>query len=255
MRMGLLAVVPFALAAAGCFEGQRTFKVNADGSGTIVDTVKLGEEAKEMRDGLAGMDDSSSAADKAAKRTTRLAERAAAMGEGVTFVGMETTKDGGERFTYAFRDITLVRASAMPSPDESTTSKDEPLTFRLAKSGANTVLTVVHPPAAPAGTSKEAAPAKSPEETAGEVAMMKKMLGGLKLRSVVEVDGKVVKTSSAWAAGPVVTLLEIDFDQIDPAGMARMAASKEQPSPAEMKGVKGVKVSEGEVSIEFTGRK
>lgn len=254
MRMGLLAVIPFALAAAGCFEGQRTFKVNADGSGTIVDTVKLGEEAKEMRDGLAGMDDSSPA-DKAAKRTTKLAERAAAMGEGVTFVGVETTKDGGERFTYAFRDITLVRASAMPSPDESTTSKDEPLTFRLAKSGANTVLTVVHPPATPAEASKEAAPAKSPEEMAGEVTMMKKMLGGLKLRSVVEVNGKVVKTSSAWAAGPVVTLLEIDFDQIDPAGMARMAASKERPSPAEMKGVKGVKVSEGEVSIEFTGKK
>jgi len=251
MRKGLLAVVSLAVAATGCFEGQRTFKVNADGSGTIVDTVKLGAEAKEMRDGMAGMDESP-AAEKAAKRTARLAERAASMGEGVTFAGVEATPDGGERFTYAFKDITAVRASAMPSPDESTTSKDEPLTFRLAKSGANTVLTVVHP-GPKAAAPKEPGAAKSTEETAGEIAMMKKMLGGLKLRSVVEVGGKLVKTSSPWAAGSTVTLMEIDFDQIDPAGMALMAASKQQPTPAQMKGVKGVKVSEGEVSIEFAG--
>ena len=79
MRISRLAIVPLVLATAGCFEGQRTFKVNADGSGTIVDTVKLGEQAKGMLEGMAQMDQSSPA-EKAAKKKAKYAESAVAIG-------------------------------------------------------------------------------------------------------------------------------------------------------------------------------
>ena len=48
MRASRLLVIPALLATVGCMQGQRLIKVNADGSGTIVDTVKLGEQARSM---------------------------------------------------------------------------------------------------------------------------------------------------------------------------------------------------------------
>src|SRR5688572_8574833 len=146
MRVSRLAIVPLVLATAGCFEGQRTFKVNADGSGTIVDSAKLGAQAKAMIQGMEQMDQSSPA-EKKAKAKAKREEAAAAMGEGVTFVSTVSAKDGAEVTTYAFKDINTLRASAMPNPDASSQSKDEPLVFKLAKNAAgNSVLTIVATP-------------------------------------------------------------------------------------------------------------
>jgi hypothetical protein len=53
----------------------------------------------------------------------------------------------------------------------------------------------------------------------------------------------------------VVTIMEIDFDQIDPAGLKTLAASgSDKPSADKLKGMKGLKVLEGEVTIEFAGK-
>lgn len=252
MRFSRLAIVPLVLVTAGCFEGQRTFKVNADGSGTVVDTVKLGEEAKAMIEGMEQMSQSSPAEKKAKEKATREAT-AAAMGEGVTFVSAVPGKDGVEVTTYAFKDINTLRASAMPTPDASSKTKDEPLTFKLAKNAAgNSVLTIMSAPAKK--EPGEAPRAKTPEEAAQEIEMMKGMLGGLKIRSVVEVNG-LVKASSPHVAGSAVTLMAIDFDALDKAALAMMASRNAPPSPAMMRGVKGVTVSDETVTIEFTGKK
>jgi hypothetical protein len=264
MRIGGLAIAPMVLLTVGCFQGQRTFKVNADGSGTIVDTVKLGEQAKGMIQGMEQMDQSP-AAEKKAKKQAKYAEAATALGEGVTFVSTVPSKDGGEVTTYAFKDITKVHAVAMPNPDVSSTSKEEPMSFQLAKNAAgNTVLTVVAAPKKPAeakpGKAGEAKPEKAapkkPEEMAQEIAMMKGMLGGLKIKSVVAVNG-LVKTSSPNVVGSAVTLMEVDFDQLDAAALQKMAEAGPggPPTPEMMRGIKGIKVSDDKVTIEFTGRK
>jgi hypothetical protein len=250
MRIDRLVFLPLALMAVGCFEGQRTFKVNADGSGTIVDTAKLGAQAQEMRKGLDEMD-KATPAEKKAKQEGKYKEKAAALGAGVTFVSLAPTKDGGMAATYAFKDVTKLTAGAMPEPDESTTSKDEPLVFKLAKNAAgNSVLTVTSPKGKP-GPAK---PAKKPEELTQEIGMMKGMLAGLKIRSVVEVNGALVKTSSPNVAGSAVTLIEMDFDQLDTAALTKLASSASPEGPpdvAALKGIKGIKVSEPEVTIEF----
>ena len=251
MRIGSLAIVPMVLATVGCFQGQRAFKVNADGSGTIVDTVKLGEQAKGMMEGMAQMD-SSTPAEKKAKKKAKHEANAAALGEGVTFVSVAPTKDGGEVTTYAFKDINTVHAVAMPNPDADSTSKDEPLTFKLAKNAAgNSVLTIVSAPKkAPEGKKEKS----KPEDVAKEIAMMKGMLGGLKIKSVVEVNG-LVKASSPNVVGSTVTLMAVDFDALDTATLEKMAAAGGPPTPEMMKGIKGVTVSDDTVTIEFTGRK
>ena len=244
----LVALAPAVLLTAGCFEGERRFKVNADGSGTIVDTVKLGEEARGMLQGMEQMDQAP-AAEKAAKKKARHEAGAAALGEGVTFVSSAPTKDGGEVTTYAFKDVTKLTALPMPNPDASSTSKGEPLVFRLERNPAgNAVLTVVQAAKKPAAEPPKEK--KSPENVAQEIAMMKAMLSGLKVKSVVEVNG-LVKSSSPHVAGNVVTLLAVDFDALDSAALEKMAQGAEPPTPAALRGIKGVTVSDEEVTIEF----
>ena len=254
MKIGMLAVMGAAVLAAGCFQGQRTFKVNADGSGTIVDTVKLGEQAKGMLAGMEGMDQTP-AAEKAAKKKAKYAEAAAAMGAGVTYVSTVAGKDGGEVTTYSFKDINTLKAVPMPNPDASTTSKSDPMTFKLARnSSGNSVLTIV---AAPKKAAEPAAPAKkSKEETAQAIQMMKGMLAGLKLKSVVEVNGRLVKASSPHVAGSAVTLMAIDFDQLDAAALEKLADAGpgKPPGPEMLRGIKGITLSDDLVTIEFAGK-
>lgn len=253
MRMSRLMLAPALLLAAGCMQGQRVIKVNADGSGTIVDTVKLGEQARSMMASMEQMD-KTPAAEKKAKKDAKLKEQAAAMGEGVSFVSLQTTKDGAEQITYSFKDVSKIKVDTTPSPSDSKSdmkseSKEEPLTFRFSRAGGNSLLTVVFPkPKA----SAEKKPAPKPEELTQAVAMMKGMMAGLKMSSVVEVNGKIVKTNSPYAAGSRVTLLEMDFDQLDEAGLKVLASSGDgPPSASALKNVKGLKASDGEITVEF----
>lgn len=253
MTRGALVLLPAALLAAGCFEGQRAIRVRGDGSGTVVDTLVLGEQMKAMV----------AAADKgketAAKQKADYEAAAAAMGPGVRFVGEEKTAEG-IKATYAFADIRGVKLDVSPGPagrEDGGQKKAQPLTFRLTRQGTKSILTVVQPRPAP---KEEAAEAPGPLQEMGMAmwAMMKPMMKGLKLRTVLEVDGRLVRTNSRLARGSTVTLLEMDFDQVaaDDANFKRFAKAGDDPSaldPRLLQAVKGIKVSpEAEVVIEFT---
>jgi hypothetical protein len=255
-----LALAMGGLMAGGCIQAQRTIKVNADGSGTVVDTTKLIGMAAAMKD----MGESTSAQGKINKEA---AVKKKALAQGLTYVSTETTADGAEKVTYSFKDITKASIGASPAfPDkgddkEAAAKKDDPLTFRLAKSGNKSVLTVVVPKDKPIEKKPDAtAPKKksSPEEEKQAMAMMKGMMAGLKIATVVEVNGTIVKTTSPHPAqGSTLTLMEIDFDQLGEDGFKRLSELEDSagpPSPEQLKGLKGVKFTEGEVVIEFTGK-
>ena len=251
MRASRLMLLPAVVLAAGCLQGQRTIKVNADGSGTIVDSVKMGEQARSMKQAMEQMDQSA-AGDKKAKAAEKLKAHAASMGEGVALVSNTTDKDGTEKTVWSFKDISRLKLEPTPFMGEGeSSSKEEPLTFRFAKAGGNSVLTVVFPKEKPSTASGEK-PAPKPEEEAQAIAMMKGMMAGLKMSSQLEVNGKVVKTNSPYATGSTITLMEIDFDQIDEAGLKKLQLSgKDQPPASVLKGIKGLKFNEGEVAVEF----
>ena len=90
--------------------------------------------------------------------------------------------------------------------------------------------------------------------------MMKPMMKGLTIKTVLEVDGTLVKTNSPYAAGSTVTLLELEFDKItaDDANFKKFTKAGEDPStldPKLLQGVKGIKVSPAtEITVEFTGK-
>lgn len=255
MTRGALVLLPAALLSSACFEGQRTIRVKADGSGTVVDTLVLGAQMKALLDGA------EKGADAAAKQKAKYEAAAAAMGPGVRFVGEEKTAQG-LKATFAFTDVRTVKLDPAPGPagDEGGGGKKaEPLTFTLGRQGARSVLTVIQPrPPAKEASAAEASPDPMAQMAAAMWTMMKPMLKGLKLRTVLEVDGTIAKTNSRLRTGSAVTLLEMDFDQIaaDDANFRKFAAAGDDPAtldPRLLQGVKGVKVNpEAEVVVEFT---
>jgi hypothetical protein len=253
----VLAMVMGGLMAGGCIQAQRTIKVNADGSGSAVDTAKLMGMAAAMKD----MGDQSAQA----KVNKEAAAKKKAAAQGLTFVKSETV-DGVETTTYTFKDISQVRISTSPAfpnekDEEKDAKKDDPLTFKLARSGNKSTLTVVVPKDKPA-EKKEGEKAEkkksSPEEEKQAMAMMKGMMAGLRIATVVEVNGAIAKTTAPYPPqGSTVTLMEIDFDQLGEDGFKKLSELEDQPgppTPEQLKGLKGVKFTEGEVVIEFSGK-
>jgi len=253
VRLKMLAVIPAIVTTVGCMQAERLIKINGDGSGTIVDTVRLGDQARGM---LAGMEqmDKSSPAEKKAKKDAKLKDAAAKMGPGASFVSSATTPDGGERITWAFTDITKLKIdrSASSGDVDSQSKPGDLLTFRFAKSPGGATLTVVNPKPDPG----KAKPPSKPGDNAAQTAQLKMMLAGLKMTTAVEVNGTVVKSDSPYVAGPVVTLMSIDFDQIDDASFKKLdgLGDPSELDPKTLAGLKGVKMTSGDVAIEFKPR-
>jgi hypothetical protein len=250
-----LLLLPLVFATAACFQGQRVIKVNADGSGTIEDTIIPGDQLKAM---IAMGEKRDKAKEKA-----KMQAAAAAMGPGVTVVSDETTPEGNLKAVFAFKDISQIKIEMSPGPasGEDKQSKQPPLSFRFARQGGKSVLTVVQPE--PKKAEDGAKPPEGMEQMAqGMWAMMKGMLKGLKLKTVVQVNGQLVKASTPHAdtKGASVTLLEMDFDQItaDDANFKKFTKAGSDPDqmdPKLLQGVKGIKVSpQREVVIEFAGK-
>lgn len=258
MRIERVLLLPAFLAAAACMQGQRVVKVNLDGSGTIVDTVTLSEQARGMMSAMDEMD-KSSPAEKKAKKTEKLKAAAATMGEGVSFVSLDLGKDGAEKITYAFKDVTKLKIDWSPNSSDTDSKPGSDLaTFRFVRQGANSVLTVVTPPKVEKKDAT-AKPKPKPEEMEKQMAMMKGMMAGLKVSGVLEVNGRIVKTNGAYVAGPAVTLLEVDFDQIaaDPASFKALTEtdSSTVPDPKVLALMKGVKINTlPELTIEFAAK-
>lgn len=260
-RPWLLALLPAVLVTVGCFQGQRTIRVKADGSGTITDTLVLGEQMKAM---MAMADAQPKDKEAQAKEKAKNEAAAQAMGAGVTFVSEEKTATG-IKSVFAFKDISTVKVGVSPGPDSGDSGgekKEQPLTFKLARQGSKSVLTVVQPQPVKAEAAASDVPAGQGMQDMGMAmwSMMKPMMKGLVIKTVLEVDGALVKTNSPYAAGSAVTLLELDFDKItaDDANFKKFTKAGEDPStldPKLLQGVKGIKVSPAtEITVEFTGK-
>jgi hypothetical protein len=193
-------------------------------------------------------------------------EAAAKFGEGVTFVSSQPikTKDlTGRVATYSFADITKVRVNQKPPSPKGAPAEDEPkgkaaddvaFTF-LRHPGGTSVVTVLFPePDLSKKKDKDAdTESKKPDPT--QLAMMKKMLDGLRIEIALEVAGAIVKTNSPYVQGSKVTLLEMDFAELitNDAVLGKLANPESIEDAKQMlKGVKGVKVNlDREVMVEF----
>jgi hypothetical protein len=272
-----LLLLVCSLITSGCFTSVTTIKVKPDGSGTIEQSIAMKAEAAAQLTAMAatfgdaaGKDNDKAASPPELFSDKDMREAATKFGEGVTFVSSQPikTKDMvGRVATYSFADITKVRVNQKPPSPKGTPGEPaskgkgagaEDVSFKFLRHPAGTsVVTVVFPePDLSKKKDKDAeseTESKKPDPT--QLAMMKKMLDGLRIEIGLEVAGAIVKTNSPYVQGSKVTLLEMDFTELmtNDAVLGKLANPESiEEAKQLLKGVKGVKVNlDREVSVEF----
>jgi hypothetical protein len=272
-RRALLLVFLCGFITSGCLTSVTTIKVKPDGSGTIEQSIAMKAEAAAQLTAMASTFGDAAEKDKDKPPAPPelfsekdMREAAAKFGEGVTFVSSQPikTKDlTGRVATYSFADITKVRVNQKPPSPKGAPAEDESkgkaaddvaFTF-LRHPGGTSVVTVLFPePDLSKKKDKDAdTESKKPDPT--QLAMMKKMLDGLRIEIALEVAGAIVKTNSPYVQGSKVTLLEMDFAELmtNDAVLGKLANPESiEEAKQILKGVKGVKVNlDREVSVEF----
>jgi len=211
--MRVITLAPAVVLLAGCVEDLKVVRLKPDGSGTIVCTRRMKDWAIETVRKNKLVDEFTE--EKARERIKELGE--------VEFVSLEKADLPGwegRTATYSFKDVRKLKL------------EDNDTVFGLEKlANGNQVLTVTN-------RWKPAAPSKGPQATILTEEQSRAIMAGLKFRLDVEVDGTVVKCSSPHVAGSVLTVLEVDFDQLfaEEARLKKKAAEE----PANLKEAKEI---------------
>jgi hypothetical protein len=255
-------VLAAALLSSACFQMSTVLKVNADGTGTIDHRMLYTTAAlAQLRQFAAFGGGRGQLVDPLSEEQART--MAASIGPGVTYVSstlIDTTAGKGRESTYAFTDVTQLRISTQPAapgglaiktPAFSTAA--EAVTFSLTHEPTGNAVLHIHVPE-PNFLDALASPAAQ-----GQLAMIKTALAGARVLLVAEPAGAVVRTSSPYADGQRVTLLEVDLDEIlkDETLLPRLQAAKSNDEARTiLQGAKGLKINlDRDITIEFTPAK
>lgn len=264
------------LSLSGCITFLSEIHLNPDGSGTMVQTMTMNPQAmKGALDSVAKGMGASGGEVKETKTEEKgpfddkaLAEKAKDLGEGVTFVSAEkidTKTAGGARVTYKFRDINTLAVNPKPGAamgtEGSGKSAKGAMKFHFERRGDRSVLTVLLPPSEKKAEAPP--PASSPEMDEQQMAMFKQMMKGLHIGLSVEVNGRLIETTSPYRAGNKVTLFDVDFDPLlaKPETLkalnARLssAGGDDAKTAAALSEFPGMKINtKPEIRIEFSGK-
>ena len=264
MRIQRLAFAALAiLPTAGCFQSSTVIHVKADGSGTIEQRLILTEQALDQLRAFTilggGNADNADPTSEAQARAL-----ASAIGPGVAYVSSMPVTSGrwqGRESVYSFADITQLRISEQPSVPGGPGLKaagvnagSDPITFGLErKPDGNVLLRILVPRPAifPTGPNGEAMP-----PTLEQITMVKQLLAGARLTVSMEPMGRLVRTSSPFADGNRVTLVDLDIDRAaaDPDLAKKLQSLKSiEDTQAVINSVPGLKITlDPEISIEFS---
>ena len=255
-RLALVLVA--ALWSGACFQMTTVLKVSADGTGTIEHRMLYTAGALAQLRQFAALGGSRGPIDPLSEQQAR--DMAASIGPGVTYVSstpINTPAGQGRETTYAFMDVTQLRISTQPAapgglaiktPGFSTEA--ETVTFSLTREPAGNAVLHIHVPE-PNFLDALASPAAQ-----GQIAMIKTALAGARVLLVAEPSGPVVKTSSPYADGQRVTLLDVDLDAIlkDETLLPRLQAAKSnEEAKTILHTATGLKINlDSDITIEFT---
>ncbi len=235
LRLGLALLL--AVASGACVEFEQLIKVNKDGSGELIRSVRISESfvetmsqegpepsAAEVEEGLAQMEEA-------------FKSDPGTLGAGVRFVDVETipAAEGsklplaGFVFRYEFDDISSLDFSALPdmgqaggmAGGEGETSDEDRLAFRFSSKGKKSTVSAVFFESEEQMRAEfedldmsEAVESGTDEMADAMLEMMKEMLAGFRIKVAMEVAGKVTSTNAAVIDGNTVTLIEVDFDRL-----------------------------------------
>ena len=251
-----------ALLSGACFQMTTVLKVNGDGSGTINHQMVYTKAALAQLEQFAAFGGGrGGGADPLSEQQAR--DMTASIGPGVTYVSSEpiTAPLGqGRDAIYAFTDVSQLRISTQPAAPGGLTvrtqgisTQSESITFTMTHEANGNAVLHIHVP------DPNYLDAFGSPQAAGQIGMIKTMLAGARVLLAAEPAGTLVRTSSPYADGQRVTLLDVDLDQVlrDETLLPRVqAATTPAEAKAIIKGAAGLKINlDPEIRIEFTPAK
>ena len=244
-RMLLLTALCAVVLLTACIDSTTVISVRKDGSGIVTETTYLNDSMKAMMQNMAGMfgEEAKQEAEKDEPiNIDELKEKAAKLGEGVTFVSAKEVKNEegakGVEVVYAFEDIRKLNIDAKPdnpmgdemagmmgaeASEESTGEEvKNPITFDFEKGRSSKL--IVH---IPKEEEKEAETEFSETESEtdeeqpsdSDMQMMQQMFKGFRIRIMVNLlEGKLEKTNASFVekvnGKETVTLFDFNLGDI-----------------------------------------
>jgi len=257
-----------------CLNSTTIVKVKPDGSGTVEQTTLVNTAALKGMMGGAG----NKQADGPTINRENLERTAARMGTGVRLVSADKiTGDNGFEGTkaiFSFDDINQIQISKDPNMSGGTSGRlsseptaDDPVKFKLTRSGGTSTLTINYidkPPTTSEKPYPSPAGGDMPDLTNPMIMnMMKTMFQGFKVHIGLEVAGSIVKTNADYVDGSRITLLEMDVMELlsdeaklkalqskigSAGGPESLSLSTVRPL---LKDIKGIKIDGPSISVEF----
>ena len=251
-----LALALLATMAAGCIQDQKVLKLQRDGSGTLVEEVYMSPQVTGMMEQMAagmaeGLKQGGVPVDAAKAKTaldplemfkSDIEKRTAELGSDVKLVSQlsKTNAQGWKGYvvTYRFNDITKLNLKLTDQKKDDNAepgkAKGEPLrvTFRKTPRPMVSFQQAPAPQAAEAPAKPEEAGAAAKADNAMPAAMMSAMLQGMRMSFIVEVDGKIVNTTSHYRQGNNrIVLLDLPMDKVlgNAAGAKLLEGGKDDP--------------------------
>jgi hypothetical protein len=273
----------------GCFSIDVTVKLNADGSGMLVERTMLQkqflEQIKQVAEGFSGGGVRAGKVREAALgdmfSEEQAGKRAASYGPGVVLVSARKISDAtveGMETIYSFREVARLRLNQKPesmlpgtlSQGQRSAPAGMPQTLRFQRlPNGNSLLTLTipwdkaHTREDREKPSEAQAGEESPPVNHEQLAQVAQMFQGMRVSLTVEPQGTLVQTNSPYVSGNRVTLFEMNMDEVltaatDPASLTRMMTSP-PGNAAEARRLlgqfKGIKFClEPEIWIEFSAK-
>jgi len=266
-----LVTAVLVLTIGGCFDAHIELKVSKDGSGTLTETTYFSKQVSAMMAMAASGEGQEGAKNPLEQMIDKdvLAKKANTLGEGITLQSAKALKeeDGrqGAQIVYAIADVNKFKlplstdlSTGAPGgtggPEAAAEGKKEQketavINFTKATADTPATLTINMPKRQTEekaeATGKEEGqptPAKSPQPGAEKAdeeaakAIMKQMMGDMRMRITVKVDGKITKTNATFVNDDKtgITLIDMNFGKLltDDKLMAKMQGI-EQPKTLE----------------------
>jgi len=263
----ILGVFLATFSLTACLNMTTLVKVNADGSGTVEQTMLVNMAAAK---GLMGAQAQGTPQPTGPVLNQADLERMAAnMGKGVKLVSREEIKGDngfeGTKAIFSFADINDIQINQNPSGGTSAArsaepTQNDPVRFTLSRRGGTSTLSINFVDR-PAGDKPEtvAMSKDMPDLTNPMIMnMLKTMFQGFKINIGLEVAGKIVKTNAEYVTGSHITLLEMDVVELlsNEAALKSMQGkigpgmSFSEIKPL-LKDVKGIKIDGPAITVEF----
>lgn len=205
----------------GCLQMQTVITVKRDGSGTVRQRLVMKREIVMMMNAF-----SNQAKEGRAKKTSglfdqqELRKKAASMG--VTYVsGKKISTESGDGYeaVYSFKDINRIsvgespdaQAGIIPGIEADSSKPKKKITFEITKGSPASL--VIHLP--PSEKNKQSGhDTTKPQNVDDDLMMAKMILKGMRITTVVEVQGLVTESDATFREGQKITLINVDFDKL-----------------------------------------